>query len=249
MAVARKTLIVYAHPEPTSFGSVLLESGRRALLDQGHEVVVSDLYAMNFNPVAAASDFDQRRFPDKLQYDREQKHASKSLGFSADIRTELDKLLWCDNLVLQFPLWWFSVPAILKGWIDRVFVNGLVYGQGRRFDTGGMKGKRAMIATSTGCFPEMMEPDGLLGGADIVLWHLQAGTLAYAGFEVLPPFLAFSVHYTGDARRQAYLADYAERMRTIDSTEPLFFHPQSDFENYRLKPELVPRSPGLRRPG
>src|SRR5690606_2449016 len=115
-------------------------------------------------------DFFERRFPDALQYDREQKQASQRQTFTADIQAELDKLLACDLLILQFPLWWFSVPAILKGWIDRVFVNGTVYGAGgRRFDQGGLKGRKAMLAFTTGCFPEMMTSDGLLGHRDIIL--------------------------------------------------------------------------------
>ena len=87
---------------------------------------------MKFNPVATEADFTQRRFPDALQYDREQKFAHQHDAFAPDIQAEIDKLLWCDLLILQFPLWWFSVPAIMKGWIDRVFVNGVVDGTGRR---------------------------------------------------------------------------------------------------------------------
>ncbi len=244
-----KTLIVFAHPEPQSFGAALLQRARATLDEAGHEVQVSDLYAMGFNPVASAADFEQRRFTDTLRYDREQKYNLEHQSFSADIRRELEKLLWCQNLILQFPLWWFSVPAMMKGWIDRVFVNGLVYGKNKRLDTGGLKGRRAMLAITTGCLPEMVEPDGLLGGLDINLWHLQAGTLAYAGFEVLPPFLAWSIHYTDDPQRQHYLDAYAERLRGMDQAQPLYFHPQSDFENNRLKAGITPRTAGHRRPG
>ncbi|MGQ3028653.1 MAG: NAD(P)H-dependent oxidoreductase, partial [Ferrovibrionaceae bacterium] len=123
-----KVLTVFAHPEPQSFGHALLERGTGTLRAAGHEVEVSDLYAMNFNPVATGADFTTRRFPSALQYDREQKQASQDRTFAPDIQTELDKLIWCDLLILQFPLWWFSVPAMMKGWIDRVFVNGTVYG-------------------------------------------------------------------------------------------------------------------------
>ena len=242
-----KTLIVFAHPEPQSFGAALLARSIETLREQGHEVAVSDLYAMRFDPVASDADFTQRRFADRLQYDREQKHAVAHGAFSADIQAEIDKLIACDMLILQFPLWWFSVPAILKGWIDRVFVNGQVYCGGRRFDSGGLKGKRAMLAITTGCYAEMAEPDGLLGGLDIILWPLHAGTLAYAGCSVLPPFVAWSVQYASPAEQSRYLDDYAARLRGIERDEPLFFHPQSDFENYRLKPGIEARSPGLRR--
>lgn len=116
-------------------------------------------------------------------------------GFSADIAAEIDKVQWCDLLILQFPLWWYSVPAIMKGWFDRVFVNGLMYGQFGRFDQGGMRGKRAMVSTTTGCFPGMVGEGGIMGHLDAVLWHLQYGTLAYVGFDVLEPFVTWSVRY------------------------------------------------------
>lgn len=233
--------IVFAHHEPQSFNQALLARSVAELEAQGHTVQVSDLHAMGFNPVAGGADFTQRRFPDALQYDREQKFASERHAFAPDIQAEIDKLLWCDLLILQFPLWWFSVPAILKGWIDRVFVNGVAYGKGQRMDTGGLKGRKAMLAVSTGCYENMVAPDGLLGDLSVNLWHLHAGTLAYAGFTVLPPFMSWSIHYTDPDQRGAYLEAYAQRMRELEATPPLFFHPTSDFgADWRLKPGIAP---------
>lgn len=241
--------IVFAHPEPRSFGRALLDRGVATLRDCGHEVVVSDLYAMGFNPVASAADFTERRFPDALQYDREQKQSSQKRTFSADIQTELDKLLWCDLLILQSPLWWFSVPAIMKGWIDRVFVNGTVYGSGgMRFDNGGLKGRRAMLAMTTGCLPGMVEPDGLLGDKEVILWHLNHGTFGYSGLVALEPFLAWSIHYTDAARRADYLDAWERRLRMIDSAVPLPSHSLAEFgRDWRLKPDIEPRTAGHRR--
>lgn len=243
-----KVFIVFCHHEPKSFGAALLQRSIETLASAGHEVVVSDLYAMGFNPVASAADFTQRRFPQALQYDREQKYAHEHDAFAPDIQVEVDKLLWCDFLILQFPLWWFSVPAMMKGWIDRTFVNGVVYGKGQRFDAGGLKGRRAMLAMTTGCNPEMVRPDGLLGDININLWHVQNGALAYTGLKVLPPFLAWAIHYTTHEQRQAYLDAYSERLRTLERTEPMFFHPLSDFgTDLRLKPGIEPRAVGQRR--
>lgn len=169
-----KVFIVFAHPEPKSFGAALLARSVETLEAQGHEVRVSNLYAMDFNPVASGSDFTQRRFPDQLQYDREQKFAQQHQAFAPDIQAEIDKLLWCDFRPAVPAL--VSVPAILKGWLDRVLANGVAYGQGRRLDTGGLRGRKAMLCTTTGCYPEMMAADGMLGGL-IVLWPLQFGVL------------------------------------------------------------------------
>lgn len=244
-----KVLIVFAHPEPKSFGSSLLERAVRTLASCGHEVKVSNLYDAGFEPVARGSDFIDRRFPDRLQYDREQKHASQGQGFAPDIQAEIDKLMWCDLLILQFPLWWFSVPAIMKGWIDRVFANGTVYGGGgMRFDNGGLKGRKAMLAITTGCLPGMVEPDGLLGGIDVILWPLHHGTFRYSGMAPLPPFLAWSIHYTDDEARERYLQAYEDRLRSIESLEALPTHGLAEFgADWRLKPDIKPRTVGHRR--
>ncbi|MCG4934242.1 NAD(P)H-dependent oxidoreductase, partial [Dorea formicigenerans] len=71
----------------------------------------------------------------------EQYDAARTGAFAADVRTEIDHLLAADLVILQFPLYWFSVPAIMKGWIDRVFANGIIYGDGRWYDRGALGGK------------------------------------------------------------------------------------------------------------
>jgi NAD(P)H dehydrogenase (quinone) len=243
-----KVLIVYAHQEERSFNRALLQRALDELAAGGHEVQVSDLYAMGFDPVASEADFFERRFPDRLQYDREQKHNYQRQSLRADIAGELDKLVWCDTLILQFPLWWFSVPAIMKGWIDRVFINGPVYGGGKRYDTGGLRGRRAMVATSTAAYDTMCAPDGLVGALDVMLWPIQNGMLAYAGFQVLPPFVAWSVNFVDEATRRGYLDGYAERIRGLEATRPLFFHPLNDFgTDWRLKPDIAGATAGQRR--
>lgn len=244
-----KVLIVFAHPETKSFNAALLARSVEELTAQQHEVLISDLYAMNFNPVATAADFHERRFPDVLQYDREQKYSHQHQSFSDDIAGEIEKLLWCDMLILQFPLWWFSVPAIMKGWIDRVFVNGAVYGAGRRYDTGGLAGRRAMVVTSTAALEGMAASDGLVGSLDTILWPIQNGTLAYAGCKVLPPFVSWNVNFVDDATRRAYLDGYAARLRALETTDPMFFHPLSDFgTDWRLKPGIEAKTAGQRNP-
>ena len=238
-------LIVYAHSQELSFNAALLKTAIDELEGQGHSVEVSDLHAMNFNPVASTNDFKSRRFEGHLQYDREQKYAVAHDSFSDDITAEIKKLQHCDLLILQFPLWWYSVPAIMKGWFDRVFVNGLMYGQLGRFDKGGMKGKRAMISTTSGCFPSMVDQGGLMGHLDAVLWHLQYGTLAYVGFEVLAPFVTWSVRYEEEDQRRAYLDEYRQRLRSLETSKTQPFHPLEDFgADWKLKPDIKPRTFG-----
>ncbi len=143
-------LIVYAHPEPQSFGAGMLSVAMDALTDAGHTVVVSDLYAESFSAAAGPEDFIDRLDPDTLNLGAEQEHAAKNECFAGDIQREIDRLFAADLLILQLPLWWYSVPAIMKGWIDRVFAYGVTYDFGRTWDRGIMQGKRAMLAFTTG---------------------------------------------------------------------------------------------------
>jgi NAD(P)H dehydrogenase (quinone) len=239
-------LIVYAHPSgPQAFGAAMLRRSVEELETLGHQVRVSDLYEMGFNPIASEADFKERRFPNFLQYDREQKYSTEHHTYSDDIAAEIEKLVWCDFLIVQFPIWWFSMPAMLKGWVDRVFVNGLIYGKGKRYDTGGLKGRRAMVVATTSAYADMCGPDGMMGDLNVILWPIQNGTLAYAGFQVLPPYMAWSIHYVDDEQRRKYLDEYGARLRVIDQTAPLFFHPKADFgPDWRLKQGIEPRAAG-----
>ena len=119
-----RVFIVHAHHEPTSFNAALTEAGAVALRRAGHDVVVSDLYAMRFDPVSDRRNFRTIADASRLKQQAEEEYASGRNGFSPSLQTEMDKLDWCDALIFQFPLWWLGLPAILKGWVDRVFAVG-----------------------------------------------------------------------------------------------------------------------------
>jgi NAD(P)H dehydrogenase (quinone) len=127
-----RIFIVHAHPEPKSFNGAMTETAAVSLKTAGHEVIVSDLYAMRFNPVSDRQNFITIHNPDYFRQQTEEAHAAMHDGFAPDVQQEMDKLFWCDALILQFPLWWFGLPAILKGWVDRVFASGgRIYGGGK----------------------------------------------------------------------------------------------------------------------
>jgi NAD(P)H dehydrogenase (quinone) len=242
-----RVFVVFAHPEARSFGHALLHRGRAALEQAGHEVVVSDLYADGFQPVARAGDFRDRRFPDALHYDREQKFNLGRGGLADDIVAELERVRWCELLILQFPLWWFSMPAMLKGWVDRVFVNGAAYGSGRRYDTGGFRGRKAMVCITTAADPAMVSPRGLLGDLEVILWPIHNGTLAYAGFDVLAPYVGHSVAWVDDTERARILDGYEHHLAGIETRSPMFFHPLADFgSDWTLRHGIAPGTVGQR---
>ena len=228
-------LIVHAHPEPLSFTTALKDQAIGILEQQGHQVEVSDLYAMNFNPVASREDFTSLNNSEYLNYALEQRHASKQQLLSADIQTEVDKVLKADLLILNFPIYWTSVPAILKGWIDRVFVSGIFYGGKRFYNHGGMAGKKAMLSFTLGGRDHMFGENAIHGSLENLLLPIQRGTLAYVGFEVLPPFIAYHVPYISQEARQQMLVDYEKYLQNLDGLEPLIFPKLEQFDE-RLYP-------------
>ncbi len=224
-------LIVHAHPEPLSFCTAMKDLAVTTLDQAGHQVQVSDLYAMHWNPVASAADFAVRSNPDYLVYALEQRHAHGQGALAADISAELDKLLAADVVIFNFPIFWCSVPAILKGWIDRVLVSGVCYGGLRFYDKGGLSGKKAMLSFTLGAQPHMFaDEQAIHGELNLMLRHLQRGTLAYAGLSVLPPFAAYHVPYIDNDARTAMLADYREQLLRLDELQPLSLPKMAAFD-------------------
>jgi NAD(P)H dehydrogenase (quinone) len=234
-----KVLIVYAHEEPHSFNAALKNTAIKTLEAAGHSVIVSDLYRMKFKAVADGEDFLERRDKHYLKRQLEEKAAAELGTLSHDILTEQKKLRDCDLLILQFPLWWFSMPAILKGWVDRVMAMGFAYGGGQWYDTGGMKGRKAMVSVTTGGPDFMYSPLGRNGDMDKILFPIQHGILYFCGFEVLPPFVAYSPAHASPEQRDAMLKNYGKRLATLETLQPIAFHPTHHFdERMQLKPEF-----------
>jgi NAD(P)H dehydrogenase (quinone) len=223
-------LIVHAHPEPQSFTAALRDQAVTTLQAQGHDVQVSDLYAMNWNPVAAASDFSARENPDYLVYALEQRLGVKGQSIAADIQQELDKLLWADLLILNFPIFWFSAPAMLKGWIDRVLVSGVCYGGKRFYDQGGLAGKKALVTVTLGGREHMFGERAIHGPLEDMLRPILRGTLAYVGFDVLAPFVAWHVPYISAEARGEFLRSYQQRLEGLADDQPLAFPKLEQFD-------------------
>ena len=238
-----KFLIVHAHAEPKSFNSALTRHAKEVLEAQGHEVIISDLYAMQFNPISDRSNFTSQKDPDYFKQQVEEMHATEIDGFAPDIKAELDKLDWCDVLIFQFPLWWFGLPAILKGWVDRVFAMGRIYGGSQWYDNGVFKGKKAMLSLTTGGPESTYSETGLNGNIQIILFPINHGIFRFVGFDVLPPFIAWSTSRIGNERRQAYLEEYKQQLLAINETEAIAYPSLADYdENFQLKTSGVANS-------
>lgn len=224
-----RALVVLAHPEPRSFNAALRDASREVLGAGGWEVTESDLYAMRFDPVAGRDDFTTVLDPQYLNLSLEQRHAAAHQGLADDLRAEFDKLMAADLLLLHFPLWWFGLPAILKGWIDRVFLSGAVYGRTAMFERGRLHGKRAMLCVTTGGPATAFGSPSLNGDLLELLAPVHRGVLGFTGMTVLPPFVAYATPYAGPEGRAAMLEDWRTRLRGIDALEPLPMPRMADF--------------------
>ena len=111
-----KVFIVHAHAEPKSFNGAMFQAAQTTLRDAGHAVVTSDLYAMKFDPVSDRRNFTTVKNAVFFKQQIEEIHATEVGGFAPDVETELRKVESCDLMIWQFPLWWFGLPGILKGW-------------------------------------------------------------------------------------------------------------------------------------
>jgi NAD(P)H dehydrogenase (quinone) len=207
--------IVHAHHEPTSFNGAMTREAVAALEAAGHEVVLSDLYAMGFDPVSDRRNFTTVANPERLRQQSEEAYASEHDGFAPDLEAEMEKLAWCDVLILQFPLWWLGLPAILKGWVDRVLAVGRAYGGGRHFEKGVFRGKRAFCALTVGGSEMTYSSQGMYAPIESVLYPINHGILGFVGFTVLDPFTVYAPVRLSDEARRANLARYRERVLAI----------------------------------
>ena len=215
------TFVVLAHPEPQSFNGALFRTAQETLRAAGHSVQTSDLYAMQFNPVSDRRNFTTVKNPDFFKPQIEEMHATEAGGFAPDLETEMCKVETCDLMVWQFPLWWFGVPGILKGWVDRVFAMGRTYGGERFYETGVFKGKRALLSVTTGGPGPVYEKGGWNGDIHAILRPIQRGMLRFVGFDVLAPHIVYApVRSTPDERKAAVDA-WADRLGRIQGEQPI----------------------------
>uniref|UniRef100_A0A2K5EGK3 Ribosyldihydronicotinamide dehydrogenase [quinone] n=1 Tax=Aotus nancymaae TaxID=37293 RepID=A0A2K5EGK3_AOTNA len=196
---------VYAHQEPRSFNGSLKNVTVDELSRQGCTVTVSDLYAMNFEPRATRKDITGALSnPEVFSYGVEMYEAYKKRSLPGDITDEQKKVQEADLVIFQFPLYWFSVPAILKGWMDRVLCQGFAFDIPGFYDSGLLQvcWARCQVTGDLGNFT----------------WH---GTLHFCGFKVLAPQINFAPEIASEEERKGMVAAWTQRLQTIWKEEPI----------------------------
>jgi NAD(P)H dehydrogenase (quinone) len=162
-----KNLVVFAHPRAKSFNREILDTYVAATRARGHEVEVRDLYAMKFDPVLSEADLAAYRGQGEL---------------AADIRAEQELVTWSEVITLISPVWWIGWPAIMKGWIDRVFSFNFAYAYGPGGTIGLLKGRRGLIFSTTGS-SEAHWPES--GKQEAVRVAQDEGTMELSGIAML----------------------------------------------------------------
>lgn len=231
---------MHAHPEPSSLSAALKDTTVAHLRQSGHEVEVSDLYAMRWKATVDADDFLDHAPGERLVVAAASQRAFSAGTQTPDVVAEQAKLLRADAVILQFPLWWFSLPAILKGWVDRVYAYGFAYGVGEhsdrhwgdRYGEGTLAGKRAMLSVTAGGWEPHYSARGINGPIDDLLFPIQHGILHYPGFDVLPPFVLYRTDRMDEARFTLAQAALRARLDTLWTEPPVAFRTQNggDYE-------------------
>lgn len=184
-------MIVYAHPNPRSFNFAVRRQVEEKLREKKKTYIIRDLYLLHFNPVLSNHDFlsfSQGKVPDDIK--KEQEYVGKA-----------------DTLIFIYPIWWFAMPAIVKGYIDRVFSRGFAYSIGENGAVKGeLSGKKAIIFNTTGGGREQYER---LGYKESLRRTVESGTLQLCGLEIARHEYFYAVPTITDRERKKMLEQIA----------------------------------------
>lgn len=179
-----KILVVFSHPIRRSFTGDVMDRFVLGLREAGHEVEIADLYREGFQPIMQEEDFVQ--FYDK--------------PMPADVLREQERFEWCEAFTLIFPIWWWSFPAMLKGWIERVFSAGWAFKLTEDPEGSMLDSRRALVLCCAGGSRQMFTKYGTY---DALRNMIEIGVMDYCGvtdvgFEVL-----HKARYTAELTEEA----------------------------------------------
>ncbi|MBU0706024.1 NAD(P)H-dependent oxidoreductase [Patescibacteria group bacterium] len=175
-----KALVIYAHPSIESFNHALLEAFLKGLKKAGHEYELIDLYRDGFNPVLA--------------------EVSSHAELGDDVKVYQEKIKAADCLAFIFPIFWFRAPAMLEGFIDRVFSAGFAFKYVKSVPHGLLKGKKAVVIETYG---------GPGWYYNLIMsripWRRFKSVLTFCGIKITDHQPCYNVPFTTGKVRQKYL--------------------------------------------
>lgn len=186
-------LIIYTHPNPASYNNAILKIVTELLQKNGHKVMVRDLYAIGFDPVLKAKDF-----------------ISFAKGvMPEDIGAEQSHIGWADIITFIFPIWWFGMPANLKGYIDRVFAKGFAYDFVDNEVKGLLTGKKVIVLNTTGGKEQDYNRYGFNDGVHTTIDN---GTFGLCGMEVIYHKFFYAVPSVEPDVRKRMLEEFRQEL-------------------------------------
>jgi len=180
-----KINIIYSNHHQGNFNEDLLEKIKKFLLSEGHEFVIRDLYKINFDPVLRTRDFE----------------LISSGQTPEDIALEQDFVRWADLMIFIYPVWWGGMPAIVKGYIDRVFSWGFAYKSNANGPYPLLTDKKAMIMSTMGQSREDYE-NGMFQSMNLIN---NEGIFGFCGIEVAGQHYFTSIHNITQDQKEEYL--------------------------------------------
>ncbi len=181
-------LVITCHPRPSSFTRAIADTVEAVSTALGHETRSRDLYALGFEPVLRATDLD----------------ALAAGSMPTDIRHEQAFLLWADMLTLVYPVWWAGMPALLKGYVDRVLCPDFVFERLGNPASGPLAGKKVLIFNTTGAASTFYAGQGMHQAMSTIT---DTGIFEICGMEVLHHAFFGGVSTVSDEVRTSYLTN------------------------------------------
>jgi len=206
-----KAHIVFTHPNLQSFNDQMRNIAIQTLEEMGWTVSVSDLHQMKFKAAADEEDFTSLSNEGFFDLQKEQSMALQNQSFSEDIKREHQLLHEADLIIFQFPLWWESMPALMKGYIDRVFSMGWAYGGGKA-----LAGKSVLVSTTTGAPDFVWIPENRWTIKD-TFKHLFVGTFKLCGMQSLEPFIAYSAKRMSEEDKNLTFEKYKQYLKEVSN--------------------------------
>lgn len=204
-----KVHIVFAHPNLASFNGHLRTTAIEFFNKNDIHYTVSNLYQTKFKASADENDFISLANPTYFDLQLEQAQAILNGSFVDDIKKEQQLLLGADLIIFQFPFWWYSMPGLLKGYIDRIFSMGWAYGGAQA-----LRGKKILVSTTTGA-PEMAWTDDNRGSIKDIFKHLFIGTFGLTGLNPVEPFIVYGAKRLNDDQKILTTNEFRNYLKSL----------------------------------
>ena len=163
----QRVLIILAHPNPGSFNHAISKTVEERLVQEGHVVRVRDLYQLGFEPLLSLEEW--------------KRYESQAGETPADVQAEQAEIQWANHLILIYPTWWWSPPAMMKGYLDRVFTPVFAFEADVEGIRGKLKDKKVSIIQTTGAEETFIKENGM---DDSVKKLMGIGIFGFCGMQV-----------------------------------------------------------------